>query len=102
MSITKKALIELKRLVTDNQNVRVSISAGGCSGLSYKMDFDNIIDSNDEVLTANGLNIVIDKKSSKYLDKVVLDFSDGLQGTGFNFINSEAKRVCGCGQSFSA
>jgi iron-sulfur cluster assembly protein len=81
--------------------VRVSVIAGGCSGLSYQMDFDNQSREQDEVFEDKGIRLVTDRKSVLYLFNTTLDFSDGLNGKGFHFVNPNASRTCGCGESFS-
>jgi iron-sulfur cluster assembly protein len=74
--------------------VRVSVTSGGCSGLSYKMDFDNVFEH-------NGVKVVTDLKSFLYLFNTTLEFSGGLEGKGFVFNNPNAARTCGCGESFA-
>lgn len=81
--------------------LRVSVVGGGCSGLSYKLDFDNEIKAGDQVFPNEDVQIVCDMKSFLYLCGTELDFSDGLNGKGFNFINPNATRTCGCGESFA-
>ena len=81
--------------------IRVGVEGGGCSGLTYKLDFDNVQLPEDKVFEDKGIKIVCDKKSFLYLIGTELDFSDGLNGKGFNFINPNASRTCGCGESFS-
>ena len=81
--------------------LRVSVVGGGCSGLSYKLDFDNESQPNDQVFEDQGVKLVTDLKSFLYLCDTTLDFSDGLNGKGFHFINPNASRTCGCGESFS-
>lgn len=81
--------------------VRVSVTSGGCSGLSYQMDFDNESQPNDQVFEDNGVKVVTDLKSFLYLCNTTLDFSGGLNGKGFHFSNPNATRTCGCGESFS-
>lgn len=81
--------------------VRVSVIGGGCSGLSYKMDFDNQLKEKDQVFEDKGLKLVTDLKSFLYLCGTQLDFSDGLNGKGFQFINPNATRTCACGESFA-
>ena len=85
----------------DDYFVRVSVKAGGCSGLSYDMDFDNKEQQGDEVYEDKGIKVVTDVRSLLYLLNTTLDFSDGLNGKGFQFINPNATRTCGCGESFS-
>ena len=81
--------------------LRVSVVGGGCSGLSYKLDFDNESKPNDQVFENNGIKVVTDLKSFLYLLDTTLDFSDGLNGKGFYFNNPNASRTCGCGESFA-
>ena len=81
--------------------VRVSVVSGGCSGLSYKMDFDNESQPNDQVFEDNGVKVVCDLKSFLYLCNTTLEFSGGLNGKGFYFNNPNAARECGCGESFA-
>jgi len=81
--------------------VRVSITSGGCSGLSYNMDFDNEMKENDQVFEDNGVKVVTDLKSFLYLCNSTLEFSGGLDGKGFFFNNPNANRTCGCGESFA-
>jgi iron-sulfur cluster assembly protein len=81
--------------------VRVSVVSGGCSGLSYKMDFDNQSKPNDQVFEDNGIKVVTDLKSFLYLFNTTLEFSGGLEGKGFVFSNPNASRTCGCGESFA-
>ena len=81
--------------------VRVSVTSGGCSGLSYQMDFDNESRENDQVFEDNGVKVVTDLKSFLYLCNTTLEFSGGLEGKGFYFNNPNAERTCGCGESFA-
>ena len=81
--------------------LRVGVVGGGCSGLSYKLDFDNEIKAMDQVFEDKGMKIVTDLKSFLYLVNTELEFSDGLNGKGFYFNNPNASRSCGCGESFA-
>lgn len=81
--------------------LRVSVVGGGCSGLSYKMDFDNITKPSDQVFEDNGVKVVTDLKSFLYLVNTTLEFTDGLNGKGFHFNNPNASRSCACGESFA-
>ena len=107
--ISDKAKSKVKELmkdagVVDNSSyfLRVGVVGGGCSGLSYKLDFDNEQKPMDQVFEDNGVKIVTDLKSFLYLVNTTLDFSDGLNGKGFYFSNPNASRTCGCGESFAA
>ena len=84
-----------------DHNIRVSVKGGGCSGLMYDLSFDPEIQESDEVFEDKGVKILVDKKSLLYLLGTTLDFSDGLNGKGFQFVNPNASRTCGCGESFS-
>ena len=81
--------------------LRVSVVSGGCSGLSYKLDFDNESKPSDQVFEDNGVKVVTDLKSFLYLFNTTLEFSGGLNGKGFYFNNPNATRTCGCGESFA-
>ena len=81
--------------------VRVGVKSGGCSGLSYELNFDKEIGETDKVFEDNGVKIAVEKKSFLYLAGTVLEFSGGLNGKGFVFNNPNAQRTCGCGESFS-
>ena len=87
--------------LSDEYFIRVSVVSGGCSGLSYKMDFDNESKPNDQVFEDKGIKIVTDLKSFLYLYNTTLEFSGGLDGKGFSFNNPNATRTCGCGESFA-
>jgi len=87
--------------LTDEHFVRVSVSSGGCSGLTYNMNFDNHLKLDDEVFEDKGIRLVVDVKSLLYLLGTELDFSEGLSGKGFYFNNPNASRTCSCGESFS-
>lgn len=106
INVTDKAkdrIIELreKEGMSNDHNIRVLVQGGGCSGLMYDLKFDAQIESADEVFEDKGIKILVDKKSLLYLLGTTLDFSDGLNGKGFQFINPNATRTCGCGESFS-
>jgi len=85
----------------DSYFLRVGVVGGGCSGLSYKMDFDNEVKPMDQVFEDKGIKIACDLKSFLYLVNTELEFSDGLNGKGFYFNNPNASRSCGCGESFA-
>ena len=81
--------------------LRISVVGGGCSGLSYKMDFDNESKPTDQVFEDNDIKVVTDMKSLLYLLNTTLEYSDGLSGKGFYFNNPNASRSCSCGESFA-
>ena len=100
----KEKVVTLMKNAAIGENeyfLRVSVVGGGCSGLSYKMDFDNEPKPMDQIFEHNGLKVVTDLKSFLYLVNTTLDFSDGLNGKGFYFSNPNASRSCGCGESFA-
>ena len=98
----KNRLLDLLSKESDDKKyVRVGVETGGCSGLSYKLVFDNTKDNEDELIENNGIKLLINKKSFLYLVGTTLEFSDGLNGKGFVFNNPNASRTCGCGESFS-
>jgi len=106
--ISDKAKAKVHQLMTDagiaddsSYFLRVGVVGGGCSGLSYKLDFDNEQKPMDQVFEDNGVKLVTDLKSFLYLVNTTLDCSDGLNGKGFYFSNPNASRTCGCGESFA-
>ncbi len=106
ISVTEKAKNKITELrsqegKTDNHNIRVAVKGGGCSGLMYDLVFDDTTRPNDQIFEDKGIKIMVDKKSLLYLAGTTLDFSDGLNGKGFQFINPNASRTCGCGESFA-
>lgn len=108
ITVSEKALQHVINLMMesgitpDSHHLRVGVKGGGCSGLSYVMDFDDTIEQTDEtVVVDGGLKVVIDRKSVLYLYGTELDYSDGLNGKGFQWGNPNASRTCGCGESFA-
>lgn len=89
-----------KEGMSADRGLRLSVVGGGCSGLSYEMDFSEIR-PNDTLIEYEGFTVVLDPKSTIYLKGITLDFQDGLQGKGFVFSNPNATNTCGCGESFS-
>jgi len=95
-----KAIME-ENLVPENYGLRVGVKGGGCSGLTYSLDFDGEAREGDTIIEENGVKLFVDGKSLFYLMGMVLDFTDGLNGRGFIFNNPNATKTCGCGESFS-
>ena len=93
--------IKVKDNLTPDHFIRVSVLAGGCSGFTYNMKFDNLSLPNDQVFEDKGVKLVTDLKSFLYVFNTTLDFSDGLEGKGFYFVNPNATRTCACGDSFA-
>ena len=106
IQITDKAKDRIVKLreeegKAESFHLRVSVHGGGCSGLMYDLGFDDQVADTDQEFKDKGLTILVDKKSLLYLLGTTLDFSDGLNGKGFQFINPNATRTCGCGESFA-
>jgi len=107
IEVSEKAVANVKRFMEDENKpdaiVRVGVRGGGCSGLSYVLQFEDAatIGMMDLVLEKDGVRIVVDKKSVLYLAGTILDYEDGLSGKGFTFKNPNARQACGCGESFS-
>jgi iron-sulfur cluster assembly protein len=105
ITVTDTAKKQANRLMEDEGKdgffIRVGVQGGGCSGLMYQLTFDNEEKEGDKVFEDNGMRVVVDTKSYLYLLGTTLDFSGGLNGKGFIFINPNADRTCGCGESFS-
>jgi iron-sulfur cluster assembly accessory protein len=102
MKFTSKAIAYIKSIKPIDKFLRVKINAGGCSGLSYAMEFVESYHSHDDVINVQDeVAYVIDKKSLLFLKDVEVDYTDGLDGTGFTYSNPQATRSCGCGSSFS-
>lgn len=100
-SAKKKAIQLMDEDGKSGHFIRVGVKGGGCSGLMYDLTFDNTITDEDKELESNGIKVVVDKKSFLYLVGTTLDYSGGLNGKGFVFVNPNANRTCGCGESFS-
>lgn len=105
ITITDKALEQIKTIAkaenpSEAKGLRLAVTGGGCSGLSYKIEFSDQKEK-DNVLMFGDIKVIVDPKSLIYLKGIVLDFKDGLNGKGFVFDNPNAKNTCGCGESFS-
>ena len=104
ISVTSKALVEIRRQLerqgNPNLGIRLAVKGGGCSGLSYHLDYDEAKER-DHIIDQQGVNVLVDRKSAIYLKGMTVDFSDDLNSRGFRFINPNATNTCGCGESFS-
>lgn len=106
ISITERAARQINRLKEEDSTsdestfLRVKIVPGGCSGLSYKLEFDKTLGEKDKVFEENGTKVVVDSKSLLYIAGMTLDYEGGLNGKGFTFSNPNASKTCGCGSSF--
>jgi len=105
INVTDQAIKEIEAIFANDVSakgkaLRIKVVGGGCSGLNYKMEFDEIQD-NDFKQVFSSFTLAVDPKSSIYLKGTTLDYSSGLEGKGFKFINPNATNTCGCGESFS-
>ncbi len=106
ITISEKAAKRIQNLKSEEEQpaeafLRVEIKKGGCSGLSYKMNFDIALQPTDKVFDQHGQKIVVDNNSFLYIAGMTLDYSGGLNGKGFTFTNPNATKTCGCGTSFN-
>jgi iron-sulfur cluster assembly protein len=105
VTLTEQASKQVKKLMAEQSQpvfLRMGVKGGGCSGLSYALEFDTEVGKHDKKFDLDGVTVVVDTKSYLYLNGTTLDYvTEGLQG-GFTFINPQAKSSCGCGTSFSA
>lgn len=104
IALSQAATREVKRLLSEQPKpevgLRVGVRGGGCSGLSYSLNFDAKHEG-DHVFEIEDVRVFVDPKSLLYLDGMTLDFSNSLEGRGFKFVNPNASKTCGCGESFS-
>jgi iron-sulfur cluster assembly protein len=106
LTVTEKAAAEVKRTLAE-QNLpntsmlRIAVVSGGCSGLNYSLNIDDKFDdANDSKSDQHGVTVVVDRKSELFLEGTILDYYEGIDQRGFHFTNPNAKRTCGCGNSF--
>lgn len=107
IQLTQKAVVNVNRIkkeqkIPDDKALRVAVVGGGCSGLSYRLAFDTPDPSNDRLFTFGDVKVAVDQRSYLVLNGLTIDFSDGLDGSGFTFSNPNASKTCGCGTSFKA
>ncbi|KAG9138338.1 hypothetical protein Leryth_001541 [Lithospermum erythrorhizon] len=107
ISLTDNAMKHLNKMKSDRNEdlcLRIGVKQGGCSGMSYTMEFENRANArpDDSIIEYNGFTIVCDPKSLLFLFGMQLDYSDALIGGGFSFTNPNATQTCGCGKSFAA
>ncbi len=106
ITLTEKALkmVKLTREqegMDDSFGLRIAVRGGGCSGFEYALDFEEEARDGDTILEYDGLNLYVDPISGRYLDGTMIDYSLGMSGTGFKFLNPKATGTCGCGSSFT-
>lgn len=99
--IANKKIKELQAVEKDSAYLRVYVKGGGCSGYTYGMAFETILGDDDNVFEIDGVKILMDPQSVPLLEGSVIDYTDGLNGSGFALKNPQAKTTCGCGSSFS-
>ena len=106
VTLSESAMKEVKRLMNvqgmTEGGLRLGVKGGGCSGLSYTINFDEKIGEYDSVYDVDGIKVIVDTKSAIYLQGTRLDFQKDLMGGAFKFVNPNADKTCGCGESFSA
>lgn len=105
ITVTEKARKEILRIkesnnIPENYGLRVGVKGGGCSGMTYTLNFDESTKEGDTIIESENVKLYVDGKSLFYLMGTELDFSDGLNGKGFLFNNPNATKTCGCGESF--
>jgi iron-sulfur cluster assembly protein len=105
ITFTPSAIKELKNIsqeeqITDDRVLRVGVKGGGCSGLSYVLDFDQRGEF-DVLFDVDGLQVALDQRHALYVNGMEVDYQSGLNDRGFIFVNPNAKTSCGCGTSFS-
>jgi iron-sulfur cluster assembly protein len=104
ISITERAAKKVKEILAEEEKLeaglRVGVKGGGCSGLSYTLAIDEKANPEDEIVEEQGIKLFVDPKSLLYLAGTNLDYTDGLNGSGFKFENPNAAKSCGCGSSF--
>ena len=98
----KKVMELLTQREKPNDHLRIGVRGGGCSGNSYFMEFAETAEPGDDVIESHGVKLLVDPKSAQLLAGTVVDFVEGLMGTGFKFINPNVRHSCSCGESFSA
>ncbi len=106
ITITDRALDQIRqvareeRVALEEAMLRIAVVPGGCSGLTYDLGWDTTLKEQDAAQDFGGVQVVMDRRSFLYLDGTELDFTEGLDGAGFHFINPQAARTCACGESF--
>ena len=106
INLSPTAASKVKEIMTKEEKadwkLRMGVRGGGCSGFKYVLGFDNQTGEDDQIFSQDGVTLVCDTRSYLYLNGTTIDYEDGLNGSGFVFKNPNAKKACGCGQSFSS
>lgn len=104
-TLTERAAKQVAKLMAAEKTpataLRIGVRGGGCSGLQYFMEFTAASEPTDHVLVQHGVTLFMDRKSAAYLKNAELDFSSGIQSSGFKWKNPNEKKSCGCGESFA-
>ena len=102
VTLSNTAVSKIKQLVAEKPDtgLRVKVVGGGCSGLQYRMEIDSAKER-DKIFERDGARLIVDKKSFLYLNGSELDYAEELMASGFKLVNPNAKRSCGCGESFT-
>ena len=104
ITVTSNAVNHIKRLLSSREKkplgIKLNIETKGCSGLSYKMEYVDVADKNDELIAVENINIYVDPKATLFLLGTTMDYEEGVLESGFKFINPNEKGRCGCGESF--
>ena len=105
MIITDKAVSKVKEMANqqglEGHGLRLMVVGGGCSGFTYDMDLETMVNPGDQIFDKNGLKIYVDPMSYQYLDGTTIDYIESFKFSGFHFENPNATRTCGCGSSFA-
>lgn len=109
ISITERAASRIRQIrkeqhIPEDAKLRIGVVSGGCSGLTYDLEFDRdsrSVDEDDREFEDKGIRLIVDMRSFLYLSGTELDYTEGLEGEGFHFHNPNANRTCSCGESFS-
>jgi iron-sulfur cluster assembly protein len=108
VQITEVAAQEVKKVIAEQKMsesvaLRIGVTGGGCSGFEYKLEFDESVNAETDLVTeVHGVRVAVDKKSALYLDGTEIDYHESFEKRGFVFNNPNATKSCGCGSSFSA
>ena len=104
ITVTSNAVNHIKKLLSSREKkplgIKLNIETKGCSGLSYKMEYVDVADKNDELITVENINIYVDPKATLFLLGTTMDYEEGVLESGFKFVNPNEKGRCGCGESF--
>jgi len=107
LALSEKAAVEIQKMMTaqkltpDAIGVRIGVKPAGCSGMAYTLDFEESVKPGDQVIESHGVRLFVDAAAGPYLEGTEIDWQDGLMNSGFKFNNPQARKTCGCGESFT-